>query len=146
MASRIKNLPIAEKASDDDYLAIDGATNNSRKILTTSVGGGMIDFESSLTPSMDSRGVYYTAFIVVPTDTSVLTNANLLKIELYLKNSTTYNYPLIVISGIAQPGNSRFVLNAKSIDASVQSTSSTTVSGTLHVVAPFEISSVSYFK
>lgn len=143
MASRISGLPIAIKTEEDDYLALDGATNNSRKILVSDLSGTVFDFASSITPSISSDGTSYTDFIVTPSDTTVLTDANVLEIGMYLSSSST-NYQLIIVKGEAQ--TNRFVLSAKSINSSTQSTTSPTVSGTLHAVAPFEIASVSYYK
>ena len=51
--------------------------------------------------------------------------------------------PLIVTDFTVS--SSIFRIYVKSIYASTQSTTSTTVSGTLHVVAPFEISNVTAY-
>ena len=146
MASRIKNLPIAEKASDDDYIAIDGATYDSRKISVTDASGGReYDFTSDISPSIDSRGVYTTSLVIVPVDLAELTDDNLSKIEMYLLSDPNL-YPLIITRGYVQAGYNRFVVYVKSLSASPQSTSTSTTTGIAHVVAPFEISSVSYYK
>lgn len=55
--------------------------------------------------------------------------------------NNTFVYPLI-ITYAAMNSSGYFTINMKSIHASVQSTTSTTIQGTLHVVAPFAISSV----
>lgn len=142
MATRIKDLTTASAIEADDYVVIDGATSGTRKALVSDVGGAnMVDFESSLTPSIDSRGVSANYYILTPSDSANITSENATKITAYLFNSTTSTvYPLIITSvGVL---SSYFTFYVKSISSSVQSTTSSTVSGKLHVVAPFEITSV----
>lgn len=109
------------------------------------------DFTSSLTPSIDARGVYATNYYITPTNTASLTMTNAKKIEAYLAASFTPSaysglYNLLVTSAYIDTGSNRFVVSVKSIFASTQLTSTSYVSGTLHIVAPFEISSVSAGK
>ena len=143
MAVRIKDLTTtASEAAADDYIALDGATNGTRKILASDVGGGgsaEYDFTSSLTPSIDSRGVSMGYYAVTPTNADDITVANATKIRGYLENGTGV-YPLITVYAYVNSYN--FMVHFKSIYASTQATSSSTVSGTLHIVAPFEISNV----
>jgi len=138
---RIKDISAtATSAANDDYLVIDGTTNGTRKIAVSNVGETMHDFTSSLTPSIDSRGVTAGSWRLTPTDISAPTMSNIYKIQAYLVSSS-YVYPLIVTqSYLASTGDVIFYL--KSIHGNPQNTTSTTISGTLHVVAPFEISSV----
>lgn len=142
MAVRIKDLTTTATAvADDDYIALDGTTNGTRKLLASNVGGGKeYDFESSLTPSVDSRGVSMNGCFVTPTDSTQVTRANIIKMKLYLDTGTTV-YPLIIVSGNTY--GTGIYLYYKSISNSTQSTTSSTISGTLHAVAPFEIASVS---
>lgn len=141
MAVRIKDLTTtATEAASDDYVAIDGATNGTRKILASDVGGGKTyDYTSSLTPSMDARGVSAYYANVYPSDTSAVTATNANKIKAYILNAGVV-YPLIVTQSNLY--TAYFYCIFKSISASVQNTSSTTISGTLHIVSPFEISNV----
>lgn len=104
------------------------------------------DFTSSLTPSIDARGVSRAQYAVFPTDTSSLTSANGLKISAYLDYNGTIFYPLSVVYVEISTSLGKFNIYVKSFRDSVQSTSSTYVSGTLHIVAPFQISSVSTYK
>ena len=104
------------------------------------------DFTTSLTPSIDARGVTAKAYTVTPTDASQLTVENCRKLSAYLISSGgggTEVKPLIVTDFTVS--SSIFRIYVKSIYASTQSTTSTTVSGTLHVVAPFEISNVTAY-
>ena len=140
MAVRITDLTTASAINADDYVVIDGATDGTRKALASSVGGdSMIDFESSLSPSIDSRGVSGNYYSIIPAYASDLDVGNSIKISAYLLSSSVV-YPLIVT--YVSVTSSTFIIFVKSIFGNPQNTSSTTVSGTLHVVAPFEISSV----
>lgn len=139
--SRIKDISTtAASAANDDYLVIDGTTNGTRKIAASNIGETIHDFTSSLTPSIDSRGVSGNYFYIVPSDSADLTMDNALKIKGYLANSSTVSYPLI--SGTVSVLSTQFSVQFKSIYGNTQGSSSTTVSGTLHIIAPFEISSV----
>lgn len=96
--TRIKDISsTAASFADDDYIAIDGATNGTRKISASNVGGGETeyDFTTSLTPSIDSRGASARPFLVTPTDSSKLTAANASKLKAYLVSGTII-YPLLV--------------------------------------------------
>ena len=97
------------------------------------------DFTTTITPTLDSRGVSFYNYAVYPTDTSVLTNDNILKMRAYLQNGTTL-YPLLIVQ--TYPSSTYAVASVKSFFGNPQNTSSTTVSGTLHFIAPFEISRV----
>lgn len=139
--SRIKDISTtAAAAASDDYLVIDGATNGTRKISVSNVGGKMYDFTSSLTPSIDSRGVTASYFYIAPSNSADVTVGNALKLQAYLANSATVSYPLILTH--ITVGSTKFTVQLKSIYGNPQNTTSTTVSGTLHIVAPFEISNV----
>lgn len=139
---RIKDIPdTATSAAADDYLVIDGATNGTRNILVSKVGGETeYDFASSLTPSIDSRGVSAGSYNITPSSSGSLTVANAMKIKGYLAYSSSVIYPLIAT--YVSVGSTNFIVQFKSISGNPQNTSSTTVSGTLHIIAPFEISSV----
>lgn len=139
---RIKDIPdTATSAASDDYLVIDGATNGTRRISADRVGGGEYTFTSTITPSVDSRGVGGLSYNVTPTDSASLTVDNALKIKAYLLSGTSVVYPLII--PYVTVNSTAFYITVKSIYGSTQSTSSSTVSGTLKIVAPFEISNVS---
>ena len=140
MAVRIKDLTTtATEAASDDYVAIDGATNGTRKILASDFGGEkMIDFESSLTPSIDARGVSFGIYSVTPANAADMTFDSLRKVKAYLYGSSEV-YPLLVVR--IYKYTSTFSIYVKSIYDSVQNTSSSTISGTLHLVAPFAITS-----
>lgn len=141
--SRIKDIATtAAAAASDDYLVIDGATNGTRKIAASNVGGGggsLYDFTSTLTPSVDSRGVSSTWCQVYPVDTNNLTMDKILQMKFYLADSST-NYPLFPVQ--VSPSSTRVYVVLKSLYGNPQNTTSTTVSGTLHVVSPFELSAV----
>lgn len=97
------------------------------------------DFTTSLTASIDSRGVSAKYFNITPTDSSKVTAANAAKLEAYLV-SGSITYPLLVT--YASVSGTYFYTHLKSLFGNPQSTTATTISGTLHVVAPFEISNV----
>lgn len=140
MAIRITNLTAASAIEQDDFIVIDGETSGTRKALVSALGGeSLIDFTSSITPSIDNRGVYSVSLTITPTDPANCNISDALKMTLYLQ-SGTQAYKLI----IASVTTTSSVINAivKSIYGNVQNTSSTSISGTLHVLAPFEISSV----
>lgn len=142
VAVRINGLTTATSIEADDYVVIDGATSGTRKALVSDVGGeNMIDFTSSLTPSIDSRGVTAAFYQIFPADSADITMENALKIRGYLANTSTVSYPLILT--YAGVGATAFSVQFKSIYGNPQNTTSTTISGTLHIIAPFEISSIS---
>lgn len=141
MAIRINDLTTASAINNDDYIAIDGATDGTRKVLVSDIGGELIDFTSSLTPSVDNRGVNSYSLTVTVASSSVLTTGNLLKLSAYLISGSTI-YPLIITQIYATSGNAYFTMQVNSIQGNVQNTTSTTITGTLHIIAPFEISSV----
>lgn len=101
------------------------------------------DFTTSITPTIDARGVAYYNYAVYPTDTSVLTSDNILKMRAYLKNGTTL-HPLMIVQ--TYPSSTYAVASVKSFFGNPQSTSSSNVTGTLHFIAPFEIRSVTTAK
>ena len=118
----------------------------SGNIAISGGGGGdeYYDFETSITPSINAHGISGALYRVVPTDLSVITLQNALKISAYLQNtasSSVYACPLIITYTYANTGVG-FTITVKSITSSTQATGSTTT-GKLHIVAPFEISSVS---
>lgn len=138
---RIKDIAnTATSTASDDYLVIDGATNGTRKIQVSSVGGG-IDFQTSLTPSIDARGVNYAVYKITPTTAMTSTEFAEFapKMTAYL-NDGLQIYPLIVVNVSFQ--TTYLLIYCKSIYTSVQSTSTSSINGTLHIVAPFEIDSV----
>lgn len=108
----------------------------------------LYDFETSLTPSIDARGVYDSRFIIVPHNTADLTVENMRKIEAYLAADFEVSvtcagyYRLIVTHAYINTNLGYFFIVVKSIDSSTQLSSSSSVSGTLHIVAPFEIDRV----
>lgn len=102
-------------------------------------GSTEYDFTTTITPSIDSRGVSFYNYAVYPTDTSVLTNDNILKMRAYLQNGTTL-YPLLIVQTF--PSSTYAIASVKSFYGNPQNTSSTKVTGTLHFIAPFEISNV----
>jgi len=141
--TRIKDISVtASNTADDDYLVIDGETNGTRKISASGVGGNKVyDFVSSLTPSIDSRGVTSTGFNVVPTDSSVMPvgDTYAFAFKAFLESGSMF-YMLDIIS--VSVSSNYFFVQVKSHSGNPQNTSSTTVSGTLHIVAPFEIRTV----
>lgn len=102
--------------------------------------GVLVDYESSLTPTIDSRGVGMYTCKVTPSNSSDVTALNAVQMRAFLINNANV-YPLI-ITYATMNSSGYFTINMKSIHASVQSTTSSTIHGTLHVVAPFAISSV----
>lgn len=142
MALRITDLPTATSINNDDYVVIDGATDGTRKALTSSVGGEkLIDFTTSLTSySLDSRGVSTKFLMVYPSSASDFTDTNLYKTSAYIMGSSSEMYPLVLTQ--VKNANTYFGIYIKSIYDDVQDTTSQTISGTLHIVAPYEISSV----
>lgn len=139
--SRIKDIATtAAAAASDDFLVIDGATNGTRKIAASNVSSGSLyDFTSTLTLSVDSRGVSFTWCNIYPVDTNNLTLDKILQMKFYLVNSSN-NYPLFPVN--ITPSSTRVYVVLKSLYGNPQNTTSTTVSGTLHVVSPFELSAV----
>lgn len=103
----------------------------------------MIDFETSLTPSVDSRGVSSYGIQVTPVSMADVTASSVSKVYAYLVGTAGNAgniYPLITVN--VYLSTSVFYVYLKNLMGSTQSTSTAYVSGTLHVVAPFEISSV----
>lgn len=138
--TRIKDLTEALSADTDDYVVIDGTTNGTRKLSADNIGEKEYDFTTSLTPSIDSRGASAKVFMITPTDSSKVTAANATKLKAYLVSSTII-YPLLV-TYVSTTSGTYFLAYLKSIEGSPQNTASTAISGTLHIVAPFEISNV----
>ena len=142
MALRITDLPTATSINNDDYVVIDGATDGTRKALTSTVGGEkLIDFTTSLTSfSLDSRGVFSKFLMVYPSSVSDITDTNLYKTSAYIMGSSSEMYPLVLTQ--VKNANTYFGIYIKSIYDDVQDTTSRTISGTVHIVAPYEISTV----
>lgn len=139
--TRIKDLTEALSADTDDYVVIDGATNGTRKLSADNIGGEKeYDFTTTISPSMDARGVSQYSYNITPANSSDITVANALKIKGYLL-SGNYAYPLINVYSSVSSGT-YFFTTFKSIYSNVQGTSTSSISGTLHIVAPFEISNV----
>lgn len=120
-----------------------------KKYVDDAISGGTTeyDYTSTLTPSIDARGVTAYAFYVTPSNTADLTVDNARKIGAYLSTVFTASaysgvYNLLVTQSYPDTTNNYFVIRVKSINASPQSTSATYVSGTFHIVAPFVVSSV----
>lgn len=143
--SRIKDIATtAAAAASDDYLVIDGATNGTRKIAASNIGG--YDFTSTLTPSIDSRGVSSSLFAVYPTNANDMAILNTMKVKAYLIDTYDVCYPLTVSYFSFVPSLGYIKIGLKSHYGNPQNTSSSTISGTLHIVAPFEISNVTTSK
>ena len=142
MGVRITNLTTATNINSDDYIVIDGTTDGTRKALVTDVGGAkMHDFTSSLTPSIDSRGV--TPYVIrIYANADDITMPNVIQTYAYFDHGSSGNYPLIIPRIDLSAGNGYYQVYLKSIFGDPQSTTSTTVTGTLHVVTPFEVSNV----
>lgn len=148
-STAIHNVP--NGGSSGQVLSKASATDYDLAWITPSSGVTEYDFTTTITPSIDARGVTAANYYVTPTDPASLTVANARKIEAYLAaNFTASVYPgaykLLVTSVYTDTYYNRFVISVKSNYASPQATSSTYVSGTLHIVAPFEISNVSAGK
>lgn len=112
--------------------------------ISISGGDSEYDFETAITATIDGRAVSTHPFIVYPVDTADVNATNLLKFKAYLKNGDAV-YPLIIVYAFTT-GSASFSIYVKSINKNVQSTSSSNISGKLHIVAPFEIRSVTYGK
>lgn len=130
--SRIKDIATtAASAASDDYLVIDGATNGTRKISASNVGGSsMIDYTTTLTPAITpgSVGVYKITVV----DSGFLTDTNASTIKAYVASSHM-RYVLTLVG---------FVKSGSNCTVTLLNSSSSTTGGTLHIVAPFEISAV----
>lgn len=101
------------------------------------------DFETTLTPAINSNGTSSQLYNIVPKDLTTITLKDALKISAYLYiTGTDYEeaIPLIVTACRSNTGVS-YTLAVKCIISSPQGTGDT-VSGKLHIVAPFEIDSV----
>lgn len=98
------------------------------------------DFETTLTPTVDTRGVYASFCLIYPKNTADLTLENAMKLQGYIKYSTATVYPLISV--YVSVSSSAFSVAFKSFQGNPQNTTPKTISGTLHIVAPFEISNV----
>lgn len=146
------NISITKaQVSDFPSLATVATSGSYNDLLNKPTIPQEYDFTTSLNPSIDARGVYATNYYITPTNTASLTITNAKKIEAYLAGSFTPNaysgvHNLLVTSSYIDTRYNRFVVSVKSIEASTQLTSTSHVSGNLHIVAPFEISSVSAGK
>lgn len=130
---RIKDITdTATAAASDDYLVIDGATNGTRKILSSNVGGGaMYDYTvnsgSTFTFSADTslgRLFYCNA--------SSVTAADLLNTKAYVVNGN-YRYPIYL--------NYSYIPGSTYVTMWFRNIYSGSISGVWHVIAPFEITS-----
>lgn len=122
--------------------SVKGAMSASDKAKLDSLAEGY-DFETTLTPTINSNGAVPQHYKIVPKDLTNITLKNALKISAYL--CITGNYyeeaiPLIVTACRSSLGVG-YTLSVKCIISSPQATGNT-VSGKLHIVAPFEIDSV----
>lgn len=141
--TRIKDIAtLATSPANDDYIAIDGATNGTRRISALSVGGGMNDYTSTLTLSIDSRGVSSYGIKISVTNIEDITMPNVMQTYAYINYSSTIKYPLIMTHISVYAGSNYYYVGFKSLYGNPQNTTSTTVSGTLHIVTPFEVSDV----
>lgn len=146
------NISITKsQVSDFPSLATVATSGSYNDLLNKPTIPQEYDFTTSLTPSIDARGVYATNYYITPTNTADLTAANARKVKAYLEASFTPNsylgvHNLLVTSSYIDTRYNRFVVSVKSIEASTQLTSTSNVSGNLHIVAPFEISSVAAGK
>lgn len=138
-------ISVTPKVSSGTNIA-DITIGNTTTQLYTPNNNVEYDFETTLTPSIDARGTYALAFMIYPVDVTDLTISNIVKIKAYLINSSDAVYPLIYTYGYVGPSSTYVNIYLKSIKDNVQSTSSSTVTGTLHIIAPFEIDSVVYGK
>lgn len=121
---------------------VKGAMSAEDKTKLDSLAEGY-DFETTLTPTINSNGAVPQHYKIVPKDLTNITLKNALKISAYL--CITGNYyeeaiPLIVTACRSSLGVG-YTLSVKCIISSPQATGNT-VSGKLHIVAPFEIDSV----
>lgn len=144
--TRIKDLTTASTMADDDYIAIDGATNGTRKIAASDVGGGSdtwYDFMyGSSYSEFKANGTTGYGYMLYPVNESDVTLDNALKIKAYYATSSGIVYPLIIT--YALPDTSYITIWVKSIEKNVQSTTSTSLgAGAVHFYTPFEISRVS---
>lgn len=121
---------------------VKGAMSAEDKTKLDSLAGGY-DFETTLTPAINSNGTSSLLYRIVPKDLTTITLQNALKISAYLyRTGTDYEEatPLIVTACKSNAGVS-YILSVKCIVSSPQGTGNT-ISGKLHIVAPFEIDSV----
>lgn len=139
MGVRINTLATAASPANDDYIVLDGATNGTRKVLATNIGETMYDFTGS-SVTINANGTSGGTYIITPVDTTNISVDNILKMSAYLVSGSAV-YPLIVTYAYAGSATIHVIL--KCIYASTQASTLSTVTGTLHVVAPFEISSIS---
>lgn len=121
---------------------VKGAMSAEDKTKLDSLAEGY-DFETTLTPAINSNGTSSLLYRIVPKDLTNITLKNALKISAYL--CITGNYyeeaiPLIVTACRSSLGVG-YTLSVKCIISSPQATGNT-ISGKLHIVAPFEIDSV----
>lgn len=118
---------------------VKGAMSASDKAKLDSLGVEY-DFETTLTPTVDTRGGRAILCLIHPKNTADLTFENAMKLHGYIKYSTKTIYPLITV--YVSVGSSAFIVDFKSFQGNPQNTTPTTISGTLHIVAPFEINNV----
>lgn len=119
-------------------LAKASGTNYDFEWVNQSGGGGSTeyDFTTTLTPSISST--YNGTYLITPTNTADLTVSNCIKVRAYLVSGTTI-YPLA-------PPHYITINNSATVTIQAKNNYGSTASGTLHIVAPFAISSVSSAK
>lgn len=146
--TRIKDLTTASAMADDDFIAIDGATNGTRKIAASDVGGNETIYEKQFATyyngNFSAAGGNYIYYIT-PTNTSDVTQENAMKISAFYRteDSTQAVCPLIVTE-CSVSSSTRMTVYVKSIYALNYST--TTIqylpAGYVYFRAPFEIASI----
>lgn len=134
------------KSAITDFPTTVSSFTNDSGFITSADLPKEYDFASTLTPSIDSRGVFGSTFAVYPTNANDMTILNTMKVKAYLIDTYGVYYPLTVsvFSFVLNLGYIKITL--KSHYGNPQNTSSSTVSGTLHIVAPFEIRNVTTSK
>lgn len=149
--TRIKDLTTASAMADDDYIAIDGVTNGTRKILASDVGHVYSVTTASTTSSIDARGVNNSSTIMLyPTSASDVTVENATKIKVYARqdnSSYTSIYPLEITTMTVGNSNAYFYFTVKSHSGNPQSTTASYLQNVyVTAMAPFELASISFGK
>lgn len=150
-AADIGAISVPSGGTSGQVLTKNSNTDYDLTWTTPSTGPSEYDYTTTITPSIDARGVTAANYYVTPTNTADLTVANARKVEAYLEaNFTAYSYSgayrLYVTRIYIDTANNRFNMMVKSHNSSPQLTSTSYITGTLHIVAPFEISSVTAGK
>ena len=149
--TRIKDLATASAMADDDYIAIDGITNGTRKVLAKEQVYSVTS--SSTTSGIDARGVSAPTYMLYATNISDVTVENAVKIKVYAwKETSSTNkavYPLEIVGmNIYNSGSTAyFSFSPKSHSASPQNTTASYLTDVyVTATAPFELSSISLGK